>query len=114
MKQKIINALNDYKAIIAVIMTIIGLLFVWDKTYVRAEVEVKNNAELQQSIKLVNKKLSMEIAKLQLDNARDQYNEFVLEYGTDINKMSDVNKMKYLNLQNKLEEAQKKYDNLFK
>ena len=114
---KFTDKLNEYKIVLGFVLVLIAILFVWDKTYVRAETEIKNNAELQQSIQLqqqtisqMNTKLSIDIAKLKFENRQEQYNAFILAHGDDMAVMSEVNKVKYLDIKNKFEAAEKEYE----
>ena len=117
MKTKIIEKLNNSKIVIGLIVAIIGLVFIWDKTYVRAETEIKNNAQLQESINLqqqtiqeVNTLLSLDIAKLKYESRLEQYNNFILNHGDNMSVMSSINKIKFLAAKTKLDEAEKNYD----
>ena len=86
-----------------------------DNRWVHAETasQLQESIELQQqTIKQMNTKFSIDIAKLKYDNRKEQYNDFVVEHGEDISTMTEAEKIKFLDLKDKLENAERDYENL--
>lgn len=117
--KKWLEKIKAWQAIVAALAATIALTSPFvvklDNRWVHAETGIKlqETIELQQhTIQQMNDKFAIEIAKLKYENRKEQYNEFVAEHGDDLNVMSPANKIKFLELQDKLEEAEREYENL--
>ena len=117
--KQLIERIKGVHVVIAFMVLLVGVASPFvvklDNRWLHAAdgMNLQQTIELQQkTIQQMNSKFSIEIAKLKYDNRKEQYNDFVVQHGEDISTMTEAEKIKFLDLKDKLEEAERDYENL--